>query len=63
MWEGGRNFFPTNFTLENGKHRRLQAQGDRLAVTIETRAATPAEATRIVHRLIPTCTAALQTKD
>ena len=46
--------FPIGFTLEDGsgKHRRLQAGGDLLQVTIDTHAATPAEADKIVHRLM-----------
>jgi hypothetical protein len=48
--------YPTGFALnvDGGKHRRLQMEGDRLTVTIDTHAATPAEAERIVQRLIPT---------
>jgi hypothetical protein len=48
--------FPTDFALDDsdgGNHRRLQAEGDRLRVTIDTHAATPAEADRIVARLVP----------
>jgi hypothetical protein len=45
--------YPSDFKLEDGggKHRRMQTEGDRLHVTIDTHAATPAEAERIVQRL------------
>ena len=49
--------YPTGFALNDddggGKHRRLQMEGGRLIVTIDAHAATPAEAERIVQRLIP----------
>jgi hypothetical protein len=52
--------YPTSFALEDdnivssdGKHRRLQMGGGSLIVTIDTHAATPAEAERIVRRLTP----------
>ena len=49
--------YPTSFALDDGgheKHRRLQMEGDRLTVTINTHAATPVEAERVVHRLLGT---------
>jgi hypothetical protein len=55
--------FPTGFALENsiggGSHRRTQMEGDSLRVQIETHAATPAEAARIVQRLTSSTGSAL----
>jgi hypothetical protein len=54
--------YPTGFVLgdgSSGKHRRLQMAGDRLIVTIETHAATPAGADRIVQRLVTSTGASL----
>lgn len=44
--------FPSGFALgDGGKHRRLQSRSDHLYVTVDTHAATPSEANRIVQRL------------
>jgi hypothetical protein len=51
---------PISYKVLNTEHRRLQLGGDRLAVTVETHAATLLESDQIVHRLAQENTGTLE---